>query len=291
MNIGVLFNDKIILFDGATGTEYQKYGLPIGAAPEIFILEKPEIVKQIHEEYISAGAQVIETNTFGANRIRLESVSLHNRVAEVNKRAAEIALSTVNDKVLVAGSIGPLGKLIEPYGEISVDYAREVFNEQIQSLVQSGVDFILIETMISLNEALIALEAAKHSDAKIVGVTMTFDQTPSGPRTSFGESPKNCTQILIDHGADIIGSNCGSGFDVMREVANEMIAVSNVSVLIQPNAGIPAIVEGKIRYPETPERFAKFVKDITALGINLVGGCCGTTPEHIRSAKQVLFKR
>ncbi|MBI4428577.1 MAG: homocysteine S-methyltransferase family protein [Ignavibacteriales bacterium] len=289
MNVAELLKEKTaILFDGANGTEYQRRGLETGLSPESWNLSNAPMVEKIHLEYISAGSMIVETNTFGANRKRLEASGLENKLKEINSTAADLALSAANGNALVAGSVGPLGALIEPYGDISKDEARRIFQEQIRLLLDAGVHLIAIETMMSLEEALLALEAGRYEGAKTIAVTMTFEPTPEGPRTPFGESPSQVVQTLERMGATIVGSNCGRGFDVMRAVAKEMKSAAKVPVLVQPNAGIPTFKEKTIFYPENPEQYAEFVKDMLSLGVELIGGCCGTTAEHIAAAKKVV---
>lgn len=277
-----------VLFDGAMGTECQKRGLPAGSPPELLNLENPDELKAIHQLYIAAGANLIESNTFGGNRKRLEANGLLKRVKEVNRTAAEAALEAAGGKTLVAGSVGPLGALVEPYGEISLQEARDIFGEQISILREAGIHMILIETMISLEEAVLAFEAARESGATTVGVTMTFEPTPNGPRTAFGESPSQAARTLSEKGAAIVGSNCGSDFETMRAVAKEYLAATDKPILIQPNAGIPSVEHGSFVYPEDPQRFGRFVGELRSIGIPLIGGCCGTTPQHIAVGREVL---
>jgi 5-methyltetrahydrofolate--homocysteine methyltransferase len=288
MDITELLKQPTVLFDGATGTEYQKRGLQVGHAPESWNLEQPDTVKAVHLDYIKAGSRVIETNTFGGNRLRLDAHGLGHNVREINIAGAKAALAAAGNRAVVAGSVGPLGALLEPYGELSVTKAEEIFEEQISALIAGGINFILIETMISSEEALVALRAAKKAGAKFIGVTMTFDPTEGGPRTSFGESPEAVAKALTEGGAHLIGSNCGKGFDVMRSVAQEMKRVARVPILLQPNAGMPEYETGKIVYRETPEEFASFVLEMAGLGIACVGGCCGTSPNHLKAAAEKL---
>lgn len=288
MNFKQLLANAPVLFDGATGTEYQRRGLPVGAAPEQWITEHPERVVDVHRTYIAAGAQVIETCTFGATRRRMDASGLEISVAELNKKAVALAQQAANEKILVAGSVGPLGGLLEPYGDISIAEAETLFAEQISVLHQSGADIILIETMISLGEAIVALRTAKNIGALNIGVTMTFDMTGSEPRTPFGEPIHEVARELLNEGASFIGANCGAGFELMRRVANDFRAATTLPLLIQTNAGIPVIEEGNILYPETPQTFGTFVKEMRNLGVEMIGGCCGTTPEHIAEAQRAL---
>jgi 5-methyltetrahydrofolate--homocysteine methyltransferase len=287
MKIDELLLQKSVQFDGGTGTEYQKRGLTIGESPEALTLEMPSIVEQVHREYLDAGAKVIETNTFGGNKKRLQSAGLDKRISEINGLAAEIALRSANGKAVVAGSVGPLGVLLEPYGDISQTEAMELFGEQVGYLLKAGIELILVETMISLEEAILALRAAREAGAKTVGVTLTFELTPDGPKTAFGESPTTCLQALEQSGASLVGSNCGNGFEVMRAVAKEMKSVSKIPIIIQPNAGIPTLAGNQVTYPESPAHYARFVRELLDLNVQFVGGCCGTTPDHIRAAARI----
>ncbi|PMQ01026.1 MAG: 5-methyltetrahydrofolate--homocysteine methyltransferase [Dictyoglomus sp. NZ13-RE01] len=279
--------DGNVLFDGAMGTELQRRGLPLGTPPELWNLENSEIVEQIHKDYINSGAMVIETNTFGGNRIRLKRFDLDKKIKVINQKAVDIAQRASKGKVLIAGSVGPLGELLEPFGDITIEEAKEVFEEQIEILKSAGVDFILIETMIYLEEALCALESALKANMK-VGITMSFEITPSGIRTSFGDTIEKFIKSVENKEILFLGSNCGKGFEEMEKVAEEIRRKTNKKILIQPNAGIPKIVDGKPLYPGTPEEFGNFVVKMLKLGINYIGGCCGTTPEHIKKAREII---
>lgn len=289
MTLDQLLKNKPVLFDGATGTEYQRKGLPVGAAPEIWVMENPDAVKDVHRSYVNAGSNVIETCTFGATRKRLEASEVRYSVSDLNRRAVVLAKEAANGKALIAGSVGPFGGILEPYGDVTVSEVEELFAEQISVLVESGVEIVLIETMISLSEAIVALRTAKSLGASLVGVTMTFEMTGSEPRTSFGESVPDVVASLTNEGAAFIGANCGAGFELMRRVAKEFRLHSTIPVLIQTNAGIPAIEKGQIVYPEQAESYGKFVKELADLRIEMIGGCCGTTPEHIAEAKMRLL--
>jgi 5-methyltetrahydrofolate--homocysteine methyltransferase len=284
MTIEQLFSRRHILFDGGTGTEYQKRGLPVGAAPEEWIFANPDAVKDVHRAYVAAGSDVIETCTFGATRDRMKLAGIQSSVADLNKRAVELAREAADGKALVAGSVGPLGGILEPYGDLAIDDAEKMFAEQMNALVEAKVDIVLIETMLSLNEALVAVRAAKNAGAKIIGVTMTFEPTPDGPKTSFGESVRDVVTALESESISFFGSNCGSGFELMRVVANEFRAATKSPLLIQTNAGLPFMENGNNRYPEAPQSFGGFAKELADLGIQMIGGCCGTTPDHIAAA-------
>lgn len=284
------FWEKTLLFDGAMGTELQRMGLPIGTPPELWNIENPKIVEEIHRDYIASGAMVIETNTFGGNRLRLRKNNLDTRIKEINQRGVEIALKFKDKGILIAGSVGPLGELMEPYGDLTEKEAEEVFLEQMMILKDSGVDFILIETMISLREALIALRSAKKLDL-IVGVTMSFEWGALGGRTPFGDEVETSIRKLEENGADFVGSNCGKGIEDMKKIAPIVRKSTDFPVLIQPNAGIPKILDGRLTYSESPSDFAVFVEEMLDLGINFIGGCCGTSPEFIKEAYKVFKEK
>jgi 5-methyltetrahydrofolate--homocysteine methyltransferase len=288
ISIEDLLQHKHLLFDGAMGTSIQKLGLSDVDPLELMSLNYPDKLEQIHREYIQAGSKVIETNTFGGSRARLELGNNEAKVREINIAAAKIAKKVALNKAFVAGSVGPTGLLIEPYGDTPREKVLDYFTEQIEALLDGGVDLILIETMISLDEALIALEAANKMGSKLTGITMTFEKGQQGIRTSFGESPVDACKKLEENGAHFIGSNCGHGFNDMIMVAKELRSTTDLPILIQPNAGIPVVSDGKIIYEESPEMFAQFVEQIIDVGIEFIGGCCGTTVEHIRKAAQMI---
>ena len=291
INIKDLVKNKPLLFDGAMGTSIQNLGLEDIEPLELLTLKYPEKLAKIHQDYINAGCKVIETNTFGGSRPRLELNNLGSKVEEINKAAVKTAIKFKNDKVFVAGSVGPTGLMIEPYGDIKKDKVRDYYKEQIGILLNEGVDLILIETMISLDEALIALEASMNMGSSLTGVTMTFDIGNSGIRTPFGDSPFDICVQLKEGGANFIGANCGLGFKNMLSVAQELRQNSDLPILIQPNAGFPEVREGKIFYNESAEMYSDFVKQILEIGIDFVGGCCGTTVQHIQKAAEVIASK
>jgi 5-methyltetrahydrofolate--homocysteine methyltransferase len=280
---------KRLFFDGAMGTELQRRGLSPGSPPEILNLQNPSLVEEVHRDYIKAGAMVIETNTFGGNRIRLRRAGLEDKIEEINRKGVEIAKKASEGKVLIAGSIGPLGELLEPFGDITEEEAEDVFSEQIKILVDAGVDFILIETMISLQEALIALKSAKKYHT-LVGVTMSFEWIGNQGRTPFGDDVETSIKKLQEERADFVGANCGKGIEDMIKIAEIIRKITDLPVLIQPNAGIPKWENGKLVYPATPNDFKIFVEKMLNLGIDFIGGCCGTTPTHIDVFKEFYTK-
>ena len=286
-----IYKDQNLLFDGAMGTSIQKLDLESVEVPELLNLIAPDELLKIHKKFIEAGSNVIETNTFGATRSRLELYGLEDKLEEINRTAVRIAKDAADEKIYIAGSVGPLGKIIEPYGELPKVEALKIFSDQIEILLDEGVDLILIETMISLDEALIALEAAKSRGSQVTGVTMTFDEAEQGIFTSYGETPAQCAEKLKEAGADFIGANCGHGFESMIKFGKEMRQATKLPILIQPNAGLPKVENRKLIYEESIENYQKLVEDLFEADINFIGGCCGTTPEYIEAASQVLKSR
>lgn len=280
-----------VLFDGGFGACLQHRGLEPGSAPEIWNHIRPDEVRALHREFMTAGSMVIETNTFGANARRFRAAEVEGSVSDNVRAAVRLAMEAASPQTIVAGSTGPLGELIEPYGDLTVDDARAAFTEQYRSLHDAGIRVLLIETMMALEEAQLALECAQAIGFDVVGVTMTFEPTPHGPRTAFGVSPSQAAKALVSAGAQIVGSNCGSGFDTMRDVARDFLDTAAVPVLIQPNAGIPrGGAKGPV-YPETPESFGAFLAELHGMGVKLLGGCCGAEPEHLAAAARWLARQ
>ncbi|MDN5332345.1 MAG: 5-methyltetrahydrofolate--homocysteine methyltransferase [Tepidanaerobacteraceae bacterium] len=272
--------EKVLLFDGAMGTMLMKRGLSPEKCPEILNLESPEIVEEVHRQYVKAGADIIETNTFGANRCKLSSFGLEDKVAGINKRAVEIARRAAKDTALVAGSIGPTGRLISPLGDLTFDEAYDIFREQAGYLLTAGVDLIVIETMSDLQEMRAALLAVKDCGKIPVICLMTFEQNG---RTLTGTDAETALRVLSAMGATAVGLNCGLGPKEALEIAKKMTKIGMVPVCVQPNAGLPDVREGETIYTVTPEEMAMYMKKMVLSGVSIVGGCCGTTPEHIKA--------
>lgn len=286
-----LVQKKYLVSDGAWGTMLQNFGLKTGDCPELLNEINPEIVLKVASSYVDAGADIIETNSFGGNKIKLKHFGLENKCFELNKRAAEISKSVAGDTVLVIGSVGPTGKFIS-MGEVSEDELYKAFYVQMQGLVAGGVDGICIETFYDIDEAGIAIKAAKEFLGIDLITTFTFDKTPDGNYFSImGIDPKTMTELLINKGVDIIGTNCGNGFSNMIDIVKEIRDVANeIPVLVQANAGIPELIDGKIYYSETPDFAAEKATEIIHAGANIIGGCCGTTPEHISKIRKAIDK-
>jgi 5-methyltetrahydrofolate--homocysteine methyltransferase len=284
-----LNDGEILVSDGAVGTFLQEQGLEPGACPEMFNIDRPELIQEFAKRYINTGADIVQTNTFGGSPLKLADYGLEGRTEELNRRGVELARSAAGTRIYVAGSVGPSGKLLKPFGEIDPEIMRDSYQQQIRVLIDSGVNLILIETMTDLQEALLALAAVRNVSSSIpAAVTLTFDVTPQGSFTIMGDNVKTACEKLIYSGADIIGSNCGNGIENMLVLAREFADHSSVPTLIQANAGKPFVKNGTIVYPESPEYFSKFIPELMKLGVSVIGGCCGTTPEHIRLIRSTI---
>jgi len=277
---------ELLLSDGAMGTELQKRGLVTGECPESLNVTHPDIIAKVHEDYYSAGSDLVETNSFGGNRFRLIRHNAEDKVHEYNVQAARIARQVCPPVKFVAGSIGPTGEMLEPFGLISLDEAFEAFVVQAEALAEGGVDIFFVETMIAIEEAVTAIKAAKKTGLP-VAASMTFENTDAGLRTSWGVDVPTALQQMIEAGADIVGTNCGNGMHVTLAVIREMLPLSGKPLLAQPNAGMPELKDNKISYRETPSAMEPGYTELLKAGISIIGGCCGTTPEHIKLIHQL----
>ncbi|MBZ5513540.1 MAG: bifunctional homocysteine S-methyltransferase/methylenetetrahydrofolate reductase [Acidobacteriia bacterium] len=273
---------RVIVCDGAMGTMLYSKGISFARCFDELNLSTPQLVKEIHVGYVKAGAEVIETNTFGATRFRLEKFNLADQVREINLAGARLAREVAGEDLYVAGSVGPLGIRLEPLGATSLEEARAAFREQIQALVEGGVDLIIIETMADLNEAHQALLAARDTSALPVVVQMTIQDDGATPT---GTLPEEFTRQLDAWGADLIGVNCSVGPATVLEAIERMAGVTQKKLSAQPNAGLPRTIEGRNIYLCSPEYMATYARRFIQAGARLVGGCCGTTPDHIRAIK------
>jgi 5-methyltetrahydrofolate--homocysteine methyltransferase len=274
-----------LVSDGATGTYLQSHGLEAGGCPEEFNASHPEVVRGMAKAYFDAGSDMALTNSFGGTRPRLKHYGYENRVRELNKLAAEHVKSQAPPGHFVVGSVGPTGLILEPMGETSPEELYDILVEQITALEEGGADAVDIETMIFLGEAKLAIKAAREHTNLTVISTMTFSKEPRGLFTMDGTTPERMVNELRDAGADIVGANCGEGVDVMVEVARQLREAGDGYLLIHSNAGIPDInlKSSEITYKESPEYMAERFKAMADIGINIIGGCCGTGPDHIRA--------
>ncbi len=283
-----LAKKRVVLFDGAVGSTIVSLGLPEGQCPESWDLTHPRVIGDIHRKYLEAGADVIQTNTFGANRLRLASFGYDDQVAQVNARAVEIARQVCPEDKFVAGDVGPCGGFLKPVGELSTEELEESFLEQAKALADAQVDFFSIETMYDLREAQAAIKAIKMVSDLPIFVSMTFDKKPRGYSTVMGNTISECATELKKAGADVIGANCTLASDGMIGLADELRKNTDLPIIIQPNAGKPEVIQGKMVYRQAPESFAQDMKRIVSAGANFVGGCCGTTHEFIRETHKAL---
>jgi 5-methyltetrahydrofolate--homocysteine methyltransferase len=271
------------------GTMLFERGLRSGDCPELLNLSKPEILAEIAKLYFDAGADIIQTNTFGGSLLKLSDYGLEDKCEEINSNAVHCVRKAIGENAYISGSCGPSGKLLKPYGDTEPEILEIAFERQINVLTKAGVNIICIETMTDLREATIAVKAAKNIHPEIpVMVSMTFDKIPKGYYTIMGVSIEDAVKGLEDAGADIIGSNCGNGIDNMIDIAKLMKELSDRPILIQSNAGIPENNDGEIVYPESPTYFEEKTLELIEAGVSIIGGCCGTTPEHIQAIRKVV---
>ncbi len=283
-----LAKKKTVIFDGAMGTMLMAAGLKSGETPELWNIEKPSLVTEIHRKYYEAGSDVVHTNTFGGNAIKLAERGLSDRMEAINVEAAKHAREACPAGKFVAGDIGPTGKLIKPLGDLVIEEAEEAFFRQAQALLKGGVDLISIETMFSLEEALAALRAAKRLGEAPVIAALTFNRTKKGFFTMMGEGVNQAVSAFEGAGADVIATNCSLGSRDMIDLTKELRAATRKPILVQPNAGKPLTQKGVTSYLQTPVEFAQDGKEIRNSGANMIGGCCGTSPEFIRALVQTL---
>ena len=280
---------EILCGDGAWGTQLMARGLAPGDCPESMNLTRPEVLVDVAGLYLEAGADLITTNTFGGSPLNLRSHGLEDRTEEINRAAVEVLRPVVDGRAYISASVGPTGKILEPYGDTASEVVAEAFSRQIGALIDAGADLVCIETMIDLREAELAVRAARSLSTDIpLVVTMTFDATPRGFFTTMGTTVEQACTTLVEAGADVVGSNCGNGIDTMIEISCEFTEHASVPVMIQSNAGLPKNRDGDLVYPESPEYMAERVDRLMDLGVGIIGGCCGTGPEHIRAIRSAI---
>ena len=285
--------ERTLLGDGAMGTQLMFAGLEQGNCGEAWNLTHPERVLAIQRRYVEAGSECIITNTFGGSRIMLTRHSEADHVVEVNKAGVDIARKAFGEKQgYVLGDIGPFGGLLQPLGDFTEDQVRSAFEEQAGALVDGGADAIIIETQTSLEELLIGIEAARTAGAKCIIGSLAYDVTLDGStfRTMMGIEPERAAELMEEHGAHIVALNCGTGMEMLRarDAVIRYKSVTSLPVMVQPNAGKPRLENMKVIYDETPLQMVQGLVPLLESGVNIVGACCGSTPEHIRAFRKVM---
>jgi 5-methyltetrahydrofolate--homocysteine methyltransferase len=283
---------RVLLGDGAMGTQLQQAGLEPGGCGEAWNADAPDRVAAIQQRYADAGSDCLITNTFGANRITLARHEMQTRARELNRAGAEIARRVMGFDRFVLGDIGPSGTILEPLGDMPYEQLFEAFREQAEGLAEGGVDAIIIETMTALDELECAIAAAKTTGLPVIG-SLAFDKVKSGAfHTMMGTTPEQAVDAMVSAGVDIVAANCGTGIDIndYAAIVAAYRARTTKPIMAQPNAGMPELEDDTVTYRETPEMMAEGVWGLVRAGANIIGGCCGTTPEHIRLFRRELDK-
>jgi methionine synthase I (cobalamin-dependent) len=278
-----------VVTDGAWGTELQARGLPIGEFPDAWNLTHPEKVGEVARAYVAAGSQVILTNTFGANRIRLAENGLADRVTQINRRGVEISRDAADDPVAVFASIGPSGKLLLS-GEVTAEDLSAAFSEQARALAEASADALVVETISDLEEGRIAVTAACQTGLPVVA-SAVFDSGKHKDRTMMGSTPEQAAEIFTAAGAEVIGANCGQGIAGFAAICKRLRAATDRPIWIKANAGLPKLVDGRAVYETKAEEFASHVPELVQLGASFIGGCCGTNPDFIRAIARALHNQ
>ena len=292
MSVLEAIKTRVLLSDGAMGTQLQRAGLEPGGCGEAWNVDHPDRVLSIQRAYVNAGSDILLTNTFGGCRIMLNRHQQGDRTVEINRAAVAIAREALGGRGFVLGDIGPFGGLMEPYGEIVRADVESAFREQAKALVGGGADGIIIETQTALEELEIGIAAAHEAGAKVVIGSVAFDLMvdEDDVRTMMGISPERAAEFMAEHGCHIAGLNCGTGVDmrIAADVVRRYIKISGLPVMAQPNAGQPVLVNMQVQYNETPEEMSAGLPGVLAAGARIVGGCCGSTPDHIRMFRKIL---
>ncbi len=284
-----LATGRTLISDGAWGTFLQQKGLQPGQCPELWCVERPDDVRDIAQSYFDAGSDMVETNSFGGSSLKLAEFGLQDRAAELNEAAAAISRQAAGDERWVIASMGPTGKMLM-MGDVSEDEMYQSFAEQAKALEKGGADGLCIETMSAIDEATIAVKAAKEATNCTIICTFTFERTKQGDyKTMMGVDPAAYAAAITQAGADIIGTNCGNGFSRMIDIVKQLREnAPDTPILVHANAGLPVNKDGQDVFPDSPEDMAALAPDLAQAGANIIGGCCGTTPDHIRAIKNAV---
>jgi len=272
-----------LISDGAIGTYLQGHGLEPGTCPEAMNVTHPEVVRQAAVEFFTGGSDFVLTNSFGGSGFRLGRHGYGDRVREFNRLAVEHARSAAPEGRHVVAAAGPTGEFLAPLGSVSEQEMYDAFAEQVTAFEEGGAHGVIFETMAALEEISFAIKAARENTGLMVMASMVFEKGPRGLYTMMGVTPEKGVEGMQAAGADVVGTNCGSGIDVMIEVAARFRKATDGHVIVQSNAGVPRVVDGETVFPETPEYMAERFKTLADMGVNIIGGCCGTTPDHIRA--------
>ena len=281
-----LTNKGVVLLDGATGSNLRKAGMPVGISSEQWVLENPQVLQNLQRAYVDAGSQIVYAPTFAANRISMRNFNLQDRIVELNTRLVKISKDAVGNRALVAGDLTTTGQLMEPRGPLTYEELYQAYQEQIRVLAEAGADLLVAETMLSVDETVVALDAAQSVCDLPMMCSLTLEADGSA---MYGGNAVEAVMTLQEMGAAAVGLNCSVGPDQLESVVTNMKKVAQVPIIAKPNAGMPVIDEkGEAHYSMDAETFAAYTRKLVAAGAGLVGGCCGTTPEYIRQLKNIL---
>ena len=281
-----LTNKGVVLVDGATGSNLRKAGMPVGISSEQWVLEHPQVLQDLQRAYVDAGSQIVYAPTFAANRISMRNFNLQDRIVELNTRLVKISKDAVGNRALVAGDLTTTGQLMEPRGPLTYEELYQAYQEQIRALADAGADLLVAETMLSVDETVVALDAAQSVCDLPMMCSLTLEADGSA---MYGGNAVEAVMTLQEMGAAAVGLNCSVGPDQLESVVTNMRKVAQVPIIAKPNAGMPVIDEkGEAHYSMDAETFAEYTRKLVAAGAGLVGGCCGTTPEYIKQLKKIL---